>query len=168
MTRLHICCLAVVTALPLGACGGPEPAGRAQPAPGGVTSPSGAASGSADEGEGRYGYGAGDGTIQLGGEAANDHGSTSAEGRDALTLELDDFYFEPTVIAGNPREALTLRLVNEGSTAHTFTLQDQGIDIELQPGARARAEVTFPASGLVTFVCRFHAGAGMRGALQVR
>lgn len=157
----------VAAALLLGACGGGGGSGGA-PADGASEPPAQDAYGGEEPGGGRYDYGSDEGTIELGGQSANDHGSASARGEQELALELDDFYFEPTVISGSPGQTLSLRLSNEGSAAHTFTLEEQGIDVELEPGGSAQVEVTFPDSGLALFFCRFHAGSGMRGALRVR
>jgi hypothetical protein len=55
----------------------------------------------------------GGGRTVIAGVNANNHGtktvSTSAE------VELDDYYFEPTVIQGKPGSSVTLELKNEGS-----------------------------------------------------
>jgi plastocyanin len=98
---------------------------------------------------------------------AQDHGAADLSGQSETSLELDDFYFEPTVLMGEPGQSLSIELENEGETAHTFTLADQGIDEEVQPGDKIETEVTFPDSGALTFVCRFHQGGGMIGALSV-
>ena len=59
-------------------------------------------------------------------------------GRDELDLELDDFYFEPTVLTGSAGETLTLDLENEGDTEHIFSLTDQGIDQDVEAGDKPR------------------------------
>ena len=40
-----------------------------------------------------------------------------------------------------------LELKNEGKVAHTFTLSDQSVDKEIQPGDETETQVTFPQSG---------------------
>lgn len=107
------------------------------------------------------------GTISVGGLDANDHGSADVAGESRVELEADDFYFEPTVLSGEAGQTLTVEVVNEGDATHTFTLEDQGVDVELDPGQSGEAEVTFPDSGALVFICRFHSGQGMRGALSV-
>ena len=59
-----------------------------------------------------------------------------------------------------------LELKNEGSAAHTFTLTEQSVNKEIQPGDETETEVTFPQSGELKFVCKFHQSGGMIGALQ--
>lgn len=107
------------------------------------------------------------GTITLGGETANDHGTEDVSGESSFELELDDFYFEPTVLQGEAGQTVTLEAFNEGEATHTFTSDELGVDEELEPGAETSIEVTFPDSGQVVFICRFHDGQGMRGAAEV-
>ena len=107
------------------------------------------------------------GTITVGGEKANDHGSKGVSSEGQLDLELDDFYFEPTVLTGTAGESLTLHLENEGSTEHNFSVTDQGIDQDVQDGGNADVTVTFPDSGTLVFFCKYHQDMGMRGALEV-
>ncbi|HEX2029870.1 MAG TPA: cupredoxin domain-containing protein [Actinomycetota bacterium] len=108
------------------------------------------------------------GTVQVAGQQANDHGTENVAGMSQLEFELDDFYFEPTILEGEAGQTLTLNLFNEGDAPHTFTLEEQGIDEELQPGQEhVTVEVTFPDSGEVAFICRFHEAQGMIGGLRV-
>src|SRR3954464_13697948 len=78
------------------------------------------------------GGGGGGGQINAAGVQANNHGSKSASGE--TKVELDDYYFKPTVLKGSPGQKVTLELENEGSTEHTFTIDAQSVDQELQPG----------------------------------
>lgn len=106
------------------------------------------------------------GTINLGGETANDHGTEDVSGESSLEFEMDDFYFEPTVLQGEAGQTVTLEAFNEGDEAHTFTSEELGVDEEVEPGGETSIEVTFPESGQVVFICRFHESQGMRGALE--
>ena len=107
------------------------------------------------------------GSITVSGQKANDHGSQDVAGESELDLELDDFYFAPTVLTGSAGETLTLHLENEGSTEHNFSLTDQGIDQDVEAGEKAEVSVTFPDSGTLVFFCKYHQNMGMRGALRV-
>jgi plastocyanin len=98
---------------------------------------------------------------------AEDHGAADLSGQSETSLELDDFYFEPTVLMGEPGQTLSIELENEGTAPHTFTIESADIDEELQPGDKVETDVTFPDSEALTFICRFHAGQGMQGALSV-
>jgi len=82
-----------------------------------------------------------------------------------VEVELDDYYFDPTILKGKPGQKVELELKNEGKTTHTFTIADQSINKEIQPGDETETEVTFPQSGALKFVCTFHQSQGMVGAL---
>jgi plastocyanin len=103
----------------------------------------------------------------VGGQKANDHGGQDVAGESELDLELDDFYFEPTVLTGKAGETLKLDLENEGDTEHNFSLTDQGIDQDVEAGEKAEVSVTFPDSGTLVFFCKYHQDMGMRGALRI-
>jgi plastocyanin len=107
----------------------------------------------------------GGGQRTIAGVKANDHGTKTASKE--IDVELDDFYFEPTVIQGKAGQKVTLELENEGQTEHSFTLDAQNIDKTIEPGEDAKVTVTIPASGAVSFYCKFHKSSGMAGALAV-
>jgi len=109
------------------------------------------------------GSGEGGGKINAAGVQANDHGSKSASGE--TKVELDDYYFEPTVLKGSPGQKITLELENEGSIEHNFTIASQGIDKDLEAGEDAKVTVTIPKSGALSFYCKYHKSQGMAGAL---
>jgi plastocyanin len=110
----------------------------------------------------------GGGQRTIAGVNANDHGTKAVEDNGKTEVELDDYYFEPTVLEGKPGEKVTLELKNEGKTQHTFTIDSQGVDQQVAPGEEAEVDVTIPKSGAVSFYCKFHKGSGMAGALTVK
>lgn len=107
------------------------------------------------------------GAVTVAGKQANDHGTATVAGQSSVKVELGEFFFEPTVLRGNPGQTLTIDLQNVGQAAHTFTLSSQDIDKIVQAGQAATAEITLPQSGQVAFVCRFHEEQNMRGGLDV-
>jgi plastocyanin len=109
----------------------------------------------------------GGGKKTIAGVQANDHGTKTASPSGKTEVELDDFYFEPTVLQGKPGEQVELELKNEGKAEHTFTIDSQGIDQDLQPGDETEVMVTIPKSGAISFYCKFHKSSGMAGALAV-
>jgi plastocyanin len=120
------------------------------------------------------GYGGGNddesegGSTTIGGMTAQLHGTKDVSNESGkVEIEMYDDYFEPTILKGKPGRKITLELKNEGENPHTLTVSEQGVDQEVQPGEEAEADVTFPQSGELTFVCRFHEGRGMVGALEV-
>jgi plastocyanin len=107
----------------------------------------------------------GGGQKTIAGVNANDHGTKTVSKE--TEVELDDYYFEPTVIQGKAGQKVTLELKNEGKVEHSFVIDSQNIDQTIQPGEDAKVTVTIPASGAVSFYCKFHKSEGMAGALAV-
>jgi plastocyanin len=114
-----------------------------------------------DDGESSEG-----GTTTIGDIAANEHGTKDVSGESNVELELDDDYFEPTVLEGKPGERVTLELKNEGGSEHNLTIDELKIDQDVEPGEEAEVEVTFPESGTLTFFCKYHRDRGMAGAFR--
>jgi plastocyanin len=108
----------------------------------------------------------GSGTTTIGDVAANDHGSKDVSGESKVEVELDDDYFEPTVLEGKAGERVTLELKNEGSNEHNLTIDELNIDQDVEAGDETEIEVTFPDSGTLTFYCKYHRGQGMAGAFR--
>lgn len=110
--------------------------------------------------------GSSDAPVQLDG-TVNVKGSKDISGdgdKADLEMELDDDYFSPTYIKAAPGATVTVELENDGDNPHTFTLDDGSIDQQLDPGAKAKVEVTIPADGILRFSCDFHGSMGMQGA----
>ena len=106
-------------------------------------------------------------TTTIAGTAAESHGTKDVSGETGkVEIELYDNYFEPTVLKGKPGQKVELELKNEGKAAHTFTLSEQSVDKEIQPGDETETKVTFPQTGELKFVCKFHQSSGMIGALE--
>jgi plastocyanin len=106
------------------------------------------------------------GTIKIGNDTANDHGSKDVSGASSTEVELDDFYFEPTVISGTAGQKITFELKNEGNALHNFSLTDQSIDKDVEAGQTEDVTVTIPQSGFVEFFCKYHRTVGMVGELK--
>ena len=107
------------------------------------------------------------GTTTVGGLKANNHGTKAAESSGKTEVELDDFYFKPTVLEGKAGQKVELELKNEGNVEHSFTLESQGIDKDLEPGDEGEVTVSIPKSGAISFFCKYHKNEGMAGALAV-
>jgi plastocyanin len=136
MTRARATALLATLAFAAAGCGGSE------------------SGGSDDEGK----------TVTLAGVAASDHGTKQVSGE--AEVELDDDYFEPTVLQGKPGEKVELELKNEGSAEHNFTLDEQNVDQDVEAGETATVTVTIPSSGQLSFYCKYHKDRGMAGALE--
>jgi len=84
---------------------------------------------------------------------------------DAAELEADEFYFDKTFVKGTAGKTVGVTVKNEGSVPHTFTIDAQDIDEELQPGDSIDIDVKVPKNGkAANFYCRFHVASGMQGA----
>jgi len=101
--------------------------------------------------------------VQIPGDV-NDHGTGKIK-HDTVDIEAGDFYFEKTYIKGEAGTTASFAITNEGSVAHTFTIDAQDIDEELQPGDSIDVDVKVRANGKsAVFYCRFHQTQGMQGA----
>jgi len=110
----------------------------------------------------------GAGTMMIGPDKANNHGTKDFSGKDEAEVEQDNFYFEPTVLKGTAGQKIKLELDNEAkSTLHNFTLADQSIDMDVPAGQKVDVTVTFPQSGSLEFFCKYHKSSGMVGELSV-
>jgi plastocyanin len=147
--------IVMVAALVLGSCGDDDGA-DVRESGSGPASESGTASGSAS------GSASGEPPVSLEG-TVSDHGVGEVEG-DELELELDDNYFGPTFVRGTPGQQVTVQLVNEGATTHTFTSDPLGVDEQVDADAESSVSLTLPDEGAVEFYCRFHEAQGMKGA----
>ena len=106
------------------------------------------------------------GTTLLEGEVT-DRGTEDVTGEGAapqVEIVMSDNAFSPTFVTAEPGAEVEVSLRNDGQFPHTFTLDDETVDQELDPGDEATVTITVPASGIVPFHCRFHSGSGMQGA----
>jgi plastocyanin len=105
--------------------------------------------------------------IVIDGHGVNFHGTGRVTDGVTIEMEMDEDYFDPTVLRGPPGATVTIELENEGVREHNFSVPGQHIDITCGVRSRDEVEVVFPASGLLAFTCKFGATSGMRGALTV-
>jgi hypothetical protein len=86
-----------------------------------------------------------------------------------------DFRFEPAnstrlsfldIRSGPQPEVYEMKIINAGSTDHTFTIDGLGIDEVVAPGSNVLVDIPADA-GQVEFYCRFHEQRGMRGTFTV-
>jgi plastocyanin len=97
----------------------------------------------------------------------NDKGTrTFTEQAFEVEVELDNFYFEPTFIKSPGGSTATVKLHNEGSVQHNFTVDGLNIDQDLGPDEEKTLTVEIGTETRYDFFCKFHEGQGMRGAFQ--
>lgn len=117
-------------------------------------------------GEQGGGGGGGAGTIQLSdGRLATDRGTGTVSGTTA-TVEAGEFFFSPTILTGPAGQEITLTVTNVGQALHNFSLPDQDVDVDVQPGQETEVTVTLPSSGALTFECKYHLAQNMLGELR--
>ena len=97
-------------------------------------------------------------SLVIDGVSYANHGTKDARNLSKLELEADDYYFSPTFLRGKPGQKLTLLVESEARTPHNLSISSLGIDKDIPPKGKVRLEVTFPASGVLAFTCKFHAG----------
>jgi plastocyanin len=131
-----------------------------------------ACGGDGDDGGSEAGNGA-ERTITIEGVPANDHGTKEVSG--TAEVELGDHYFAPTILLGTPGATVKLNLVNNGDLEHNITadIPQVGAVVPLDQdvrsdGGTASVEVTFPESGDLMFICKYHEGDGMVGVLRAK
>jgi plastocyanin len=80
------------------------------------------------------------------------------------TITMRDNEYAPgdPVVAGGE-----LSLVNEGAAPHTFTVEGEDIDVEVEAGAEASATIDLEP-GTYTLFCQFHRSQGMETTLTVQ
>jgi plastocyanin len=97
-------------------------------------------------------------------EGVVDHG-TKAQTSSSISIAAGDNFFEPTCSTRLPAGGVTLNIKNEGSVLHNISVQSQGIDTDIDPRKRVQVIIRVGSSP-VSFFCKYHVDAGMKGALQ--
>ena len=88
-----------------------------------------------------------------GSDEADGGGGGGGGGTPTDTITMLDNEFQPSDPVVSTGSALTL--TNEGNALHSFTIDDQGIDGQVQPGADLTVDISL-AAGDYDFVCSFH------------
>lgn len=79
-----------------------------------------------------------------------------------------DFRFEPTTLSVKAGSKVVVLLHNEGKALHNFSVPDANVDTDVQADKRATVTFTAPSRpGPVPFRCKYHAGQGMTGTINV-
>jgi plastocyanin len=96
-----------------------------------------------------------------GGESEGNGDGGAASGTSTVTLQDNTFSpANPTISAGE------VELVNEGEAPHTFTVEGEDVDVELEAGQSTTTTVDL-APGTYTLFCEFHREQGMEATLTV-
>jgi plastocyanin len=81
----------------------------------------------------------------------------------ATSVDLKDFSFDPGCLGASPGATLTLRDV--GAAPHSFTVKGTDVNVSVDPGETATADLSGVAPGTYTVVCTYHPD--MVGRLKV-
>jgi len=82
-----------------------------------------------------------------------------------LTVTAESKSYQPDALEGHATHTIDLTLVNNDGTAHSFTMDDMGVDIEAAAGEEAQVTFTPEETGTFTFYCKYHPD--MKGELKV-
>ena len=103
--------------------------------------------------------------IELPGKT-NYQATVALEG-DRLQLDAREHWFLPTFVRTRGGRTVTVEFDNEGGVLHTFTIDEQDIDVPVTSGATAEFEVELPEEGFLRFYCAYHDQPGMQGAFVI-
>ena len=96
-----------------------------------------------------------------GGAAAGDVGEPSSGTTSTITMRDNEFVPSAATIAVGDVD-----LVNEGQSPHNFTIEGQGVEVNVDPGTTTTQPIDL-AAGTYTIFCAFHRSDGMQGSLTV-
>jgi plastocyanin len=100
--------------------------------------------------------------------AKSDVVTLPVETEKSIEVELNDDYFNPKDITIPNGTATTLILKNKGVKEHTFTVEQLGVDAEVQPGKEKNITVNPKQPGTYELICRYHFQEGMVGKVIVK
>jgi plastocyanin len=96
------------------------------------------------------------------GTATGPADATEASTTTTVTMRDNEYApADPVVGAGE------LELVNEGAAPHTFTVEGQDVDVEVEAGSTATTSIDLEP-GTYTLFCEFHRSQGMETTLTVQ
>jgi plastocyanin len=82
-----------------------------------------------------------------------DDGDDGAQDAD---LVMADFSFEPTQLTAATGEETGFTVRNDGDAAHNITMEEFGINTDVEAGGSADFDVTAEQPGDFAFFCKFH------------
>lgn len=89
---------------------------------------------------------------------------TETETSGETRIAMEDNVFQPNSL--EVTSGTELELDNEGENPHTFTIDGEGIDVQVNAGENGTATIDLDP-GTYDFICRFHSSLGMTGSLTV-
>ena len=100
--------------------------------------------------------------------AAEEQAAAEEAAAETVEVEAYDIYFEPAELAIPADTDVTVTLPNAGVTLHNFSIDELGIDVDIDPGATEETIINALA-GTYEYYCNVpgHKAAGMLGTLTV-
>ncbi len=90
--------------------------------------------------------------------------ATDAPTDGVITVQAVDVAFDKASISAEAGSTVEIDFSNDGLLAHTFTVDEIGVDLPLSGGESGTVQFTFPDESF-EFFCRFHP-TQMRGTLE--
>lgn len=83
-------------------------------------------------------------------------GGSGGGGGSTQAITIKNFAFDPASITGTAGATLTITITNNDSPTHSFTLDDNSVSQDVEPGHTETVEVPLPDSGTVGWHCKYH------------
>lgn len=100
-----------------------------------------------------------------GGGSGNGSSAEAADnGGGAITLTTANFAFTPASVTAATGD--TIELTNEDDAKHNLTVEDAGLDVDVDAGATATVDLSGVEAGSYDFYCEYHKDS-MTGTLEV-
>jgi plastocyanin len=114
--------------------------------------------------------GGGGGSNQSPSRSASSTGGSTANCADlssgpVFTLIQQNIAFHPKCL--KVKSAQSIKIVNQDSVLHNFTITGTQVDVDIQPGTTFHGESAGLAPGTYQFFCKFHKARGMTGTIVV-
>jgi plastocyanin len=71
-------------------------------------------------------------------------------------VTIQNLAFSPNALTGTAGGTLEITLTNEDSVEHSFTLDDDSVNQDVEAGESETVEVTLPGSGSLGWHCKYH------------
>jgi plastocyanin len=100
-----------------------------------------------------------------GGEGETESGDGAAAGGGDVALTATGNAWSPATISLTAGSAASVTVENADGVLHSFTFEDAQVDQDVEAGQTATIDITAPAAGEYTFVCKYHSS--MTGTVTV-
>jgi len=99
-----------------------------------------------------------------GGDDDSGNGGSGNGGGGAVTLTASEFKFDPESLSAAAGDSIEYS--NEDDAEHNFTVEDAGLDEDVEPGSSITIDLADVEPGTYDFFCEYHPDS-MQGTLEV-